>query len=148
MAEFTAKMGNPAHVDEINGLQSLVYADLKIIGYEVFMVVYFSQNGLEGGTYYFNTFSAEERVKCYKDMQIDLQARYGPARILDMILREAMPHESTWALSSGYVQLNVDTRRNDPVSLWISSPWLTDRLFPGRYDDIINTASGTFTRNF
>ena len=147
-AEFTAKMGNPAVVDEVNGLKSLVYGDLRMLGYEIFMVVYFSQNGLEGGTYYFNTLSAEERIKCYKDMQIDLQAKYGTARVLDMILREAMPHESSWALDSGYVQLTVDTRRNDPVTLWFSSPWLTNKLFPGRYDDVINTSTGKFTRTF
>jgi hypothetical protein len=130
--EFTAKMGNPAHVDEINGLRSLVYDSIIVSGYPVFLLAYFSQSGLEGGTYYFDTFSYEERIQCYTDIRKELLERYGPTYLNDIFsttFREMAPYESSWNLSSGYVHLKVDTRRNDPVTLWFSSPVLTRILF-------------------
>ncbi|MDR3020266.1 MAG: hypothetical protein LBU66_05115, partial [Treponema sp.] len=75
ISDFTARMGNPAHVDEINGLQSLVYDNLIVSGFQAFMVAYFSGNGLEGGTYYFNTFSLEELMQCYTNLQNELLQR-------------------------------------------------------------------------
>ena len=129
LQEFKAKMGNPAHVDEIDGLQSLVYDNLNISGYPVFMLVYFSRNGLEGGTYYFHTFSLDELMKCYTDVQKELLAKYGPTNLCDGIIKEMRPYETSWEnLDNGYIYLKVNTRQNEPVTLWFSSPALTQRL--------------------
>lgn len=130
MTEFTAKMGNPARVDEVNGLRSLVYDNLIVSGYRAFMVVFFSKNGLEGGTYYLETFSYDELVKCYSDLQNELIELYGPTRIINTIHRERAPYMTAWShLKTGYIHLLVDTRKNDPISLWYSSPALTSQLF-------------------
>jgi len=127
--EFVAKMGNPAHTDEVNGLQSLVYDNLIVSGYPAFMLAYFSQNGLEGGTYYFHTYSLDELMKCYTDVQKELLAKYGPTNLRDGIIKELRPYETSWNnLSTGYVYLKVNTRQNEPVTLWFSSPALTKRL--------------------
>ena len=126
--EFIAKMGNPAHIDEFNGLQSLIYDSLIVSGYPVFMLAYFSQNGLEGGTYYFHTFSLDELMKCYTDVQKELLEKYGPTNLRDGIIKEMRPYETSWNLSTGYVYLKVNTRQNEPVTLWFSSPALTKRL--------------------
>lgn len=120
-------MGLPAHSDEINGLRSLVYDNLIVSGYQAFMVVFFSQDGLEGGTYYFNTFSLDELMQCYRSMQNELLNLYGPTAG-DEIFREPRAYETMWYLDSGFVYLSVNTRQNDPVSLWHSSPALTERL--------------------
>jgi len=129
LQEFTTKMGKPAHVDNINGLQSLVYENLIVSGYRAFMVAYFSKDGLEGGTYYFNTFSYDELVNCYTNVQKELISLYGSTALSDMIFKELAPYESLWKLNSGYVHLKVDTRRNEPVTLWYSSPTLNKILF-------------------
>ena len=133
LQEFTSKMGNPAHVDAINGLQSLVYDNLIVSGYPVFLIAYFSQNGLEGGTYYFNTHSLDELMSCYTQVQRELLDTYGYTNktltLFDEISREMRPYETSWNLSSGYVYLKVNTRQNEPVSLWFSSPALTRQLF-------------------
>ena len=127
---FTARMGNPAYVEEINGLRSLVYDNIEVSGYQVFLIAYFSQSGLEGGTYYFvDTYSNEERIQCYTNMRRELLERYGSTNLNDTLFREMAPYESSWDLPSGYVHLKVDTRRNDPVTLWFSSPALTRILF-------------------
>ena len=127
--DFTAKMGNPAHTEETDGLRSLVYDNIMVLGYPVFMVVYFSNSGLEGGTYYFNTRNLDELIKCYKDVQKDLLAKFGPTVLCDVIIREMRPYESSWDLPGGYVYLKVNTRQNEPVMLWYSSPSLTKKLF-------------------
>jgi hypothetical protein len=129
MEVFTAKMGKPAFTDEIDGLKSLVYDKLIVSGYQAFMVVYFSKNGLEGGTYYFNTFSLDELTRCYKDLQKELLEKYGPTVLCDGIIKEMRPYESAWNLKNGYVYLKVNTRNNDPVTLWYSSPYLTKKIF-------------------
>jgi len=130
MEDFTAKMGKPAYIEEIDGLKSLLYDKLTISGYQAFMVVYFSKNGLEGGTYYFNTFSLDELMQCYKDMQKELVEKYGSTTTLfDKIMREMRPYESSWNLKNGYVYLKVNTRKNEPVTLWYSSPYLTKKIF-------------------
>jgi len=126
--EFTAKMGKPSHVDRYDDLQSLVYDNIKVLGYPVFMLVYFSKNGLEGGTYYFNTFSLDELMQCYKDLQKELLGQYGPTILCDGIIREMRPYETSWNLKSGYVYLKVNTRQNEPVTLWYSSPALTKKI--------------------
>ena len=121
-------MGNPVHVDQFDGLQSLVYDGLMVSGYPVFMVAYFSQNGLEGGTYYFHTFTLDELIQCYRDLQNELLDKYGDTTLRDVIFRELRPYETSWNLSTGYVYLKVNTRQNEPVTLWYSSPELTRRL--------------------
>ena len=129
MEAFKSKMGNPLHTEEINGLQSLIYDNLKMTGYSVYMIAYFSQNGLEGGAYYFNTTSVEELMRCYTDVQNELLAQYGPTLMKEVLLREMRPYETAWDLSSGYIHLKVNTRQwTEPVILWYSSPALTKRL--------------------
>jgi len=128
MEDFIKKMGKPAYTEEIDGLKSLVYDKLTISGYQAFMVVYFSKNGLEGGTYYFNTFSLDELMQCYKDMQKELLGKYGPTVLCDGIIKEMRPYETSWNLKNGYVYLKVNTRKNEPVTLWYSSPYLTKKL--------------------
>jgi hypothetical protein len=68
-------------------------------------------------------------MRCYRELQGGLINRYGPSRLMDEILREPRPYDSTWNLAEGYVHLGVNTRRNDPVTLWYSSPALTRKLF-------------------
>lgn len=128
LQEFKAKMGEPVHVEEINGLQSLIYENVQLAGYSAFMLVYFSHNGLEGGTYYFDTKNLEELMRCYTDVQNELLALYGPTLLIDEMLREMRPYETSWNLPGGYIYLKANTRRNEPVSLWVSSPELTRRL--------------------
>jgi hypothetical protein len=129
LADFTAKMGNPAHTDEVNGLRSLVYENVIVSDYLAFMVVYFSQNGLEGGTYYFLTNTYDELTRCYAAFQHELMEKYGSTVLRDTIYKEMAPYETSWNLNNGYIKLKVDTRRNDPVTIWYSSPSLTRRLF-------------------
>jgi len=128
MKDFTAKMGKPAHEDEYNGLKSLIYDNIEVAGYSVFMLAYFSNAGLEGGTYYFHTVNLDQLMQCYKDVQKELLAKYGPTVLCDGIIREMRPYESSWDLPGGYVYLKVNTRQNEPVTLWYSSPALTKKM--------------------
>jgi len=128
MKDFTAKMGKPSHMEKYDDLQSLVYDNLEVSGYPVFMVAYFSKDGLEGGTYYFHTFNLDQLMQCYKDIQKNLLALYGPTILCDGIIREMRPYETSWNLKSGYVYLKVNTRQNEPVTLWYSSPKLTKKI--------------------
>jgi len=132
LQEFKAKMGEPVNVENNNGFQSLLYDNIQISGYPVFMLAYFSRNGLEGGAYYFNTFNQEELMQCYTTVQGELLEKYGPTPVYYPILKEAFPYISYWDLGTGYVQLRVDTRRNEPVTLWYSSPRLTEMVFGNR----------------
>jgi len=129
---FKAKMGNPVHVESANGFQSLIYKDITVAGYRAFMVVYFSKKGLEGGAYYFDTNNPEELTKCYTAIQDDLVTLYGDtpptAGRLEKLLNEMRVYESCWELPSGYIHLKVNTRKSDPVTLWISFPTLTKIL--------------------
>jgi len=127
--DFKARVGEPVHMEENDGIQSLIYENIRVSGYSVFMVAYFSQRGLEGGTYYFNTSDVGELMKCYSDLQTELAARFGPTLLYEVLLRELRPYESSWNLPSGYVYLKVNTRWwNEPVTLWYSSPELTRKL--------------------
>jgi hypothetical protein len=129
LEEFTKKMGKPGSKEEVDGLTALVYDNIEVQGYPVFMLVYFSKSGLEGGTYYFHTFSLEELMQCYTDVQKDLLAKYGPTLLCDGIIKEMRPYETSWNLKGGYVYLKVNTRQHEPVMLWYSSPALTQKLF-------------------
>ncbi|MDR2542850.1 MAG: hypothetical protein LBC80_05310 [Treponema sp.] len=133
MEAFKARMGNPVHTEEFNGFQSLVYEDVSMSGYKAYMVAYFSKNGLEGGAYYFNTNNLEELMMCYAAVQRELVAQFGPtppapAGRYEELLRELRAYETCWNLPGGYVHLKVNTRRSDPVTLWISFPTLTSLL--------------------
>jgi hypothetical protein len=127
--DFSKRMGNPVAQEENNGLRSLVYENIEVLGFPTYMVVYFSENGLEGGTYYFLTYNLDELMGCYNAVRQDLRSRYGPTYLFDGIIREMRPYECSWKLPGGYVYLKVNTRiSNDPVTLWCSSPSLTKRL--------------------
>lgn len=127
--DFIAKMGRqPEYTDEADGLKSFVYDKLIVSGFQTFMVAFFSSDGLEGGSYYFNTFSNTERTKCYNDLQKELVEKYGEAHLFDKIYKEPAPYMSSWSLESGYIMLKIDTRKNDPVTLWFSSPKLTKTI--------------------
>jgi hypothetical protein len=129
--EFTARMGSPVYVDEYDDLQTLIYENIAVLGYSAFMLVYFSENGLEGGTYYFNTFSFDELTRCYINVQRQLLSLYGSSTVStyqDETFREMRPYETIWDLPGGYVYLKVNTRENEPVTLWYSSPALTGRI--------------------
>jgi len=129
MRNFKARMGEPVHTEEVNGLQSLVYDNVRVSEFSAFMIAYFSNNGLEGGTYYFKTTNPADLVRCYTELQKELLERYGPTLLYEVLLREMRPYESSWNLPSGYILLKINTRWwNEPVSLWFSSPELTRRL--------------------
>jgi hypothetical protein len=136
METFTARVGNPAHVEEYNGIRSLVYDNISMAGFSAFMVVYFSQNGLEGGAYYFDTIGLEELMMCYMAVQRELVAQFNhpppaPEGRFEELLPEMRVYESAWILPTGYIHLKVNTRTSDPVTLWISFPTLTAMLDGG-----------------
>jgi hypothetical protein len=128
LEEFTAALGTPVAKEKIDGLTSLAYENIEVSGYLTFMMVYFSESGLEGGTYYFVTKDQNDLMDCYRLLQRGLINQYGPTGLLDEILKEMRPYESAWNLEGGYVHLKVNTRRNEPVTLWYSSPALTKKL--------------------
>ncbi|GHV94846.1 hypothetical protein AGMMS50293_11660 [Spirochaetia bacterium] len=129
MEEFTVRMGKqPISREEVDGLVSLAYENIEVSGFTTYMIVYFSKTGLEGGTYYFLTKDLDELMKCYLDIQKQLVNQYGPTVLMDGIIREMRPYETSWNLESGYIYLKVNTRKNEPVTLWYSSPALTKRL--------------------
>jgi hypothetical protein len=128
LKDFTAKMGKPVHQEEREGITSLIYENIEVSGFPTYMLVYFSKTGLEGGTHYFLTNTLDELMQCYLDVQKELVERYGPTQLQDGIIRERRPYETAWDLPGGYVYLKVNTRLNEPVTLWYSSPALTKKL--------------------
>ena len=127
---FKARVGNPLLVENTGGFQSLLYENVSWAGHRAFMIAYFSQNGLEGGMYYFNTIGLEEMMKCYNSVQKELVTFFGPtppapAGRYEELMREMRAYESCWMLPTGYIHLKVNTRTGDPVTLWISFPALT-----------------------
>ena len=133
LVAFKAKMGNPVHVENMNGYQSLIYDNVSVAGYKAYMVAYFSKKGLEGGAYYFDTNNLEELQKCYTAVLDDLVIQFGatppaPAGRYEKLLTEMRTYESCWDLPTGYIHLKVNTRKSDPVTLWISFPTLTKML--------------------
>jgi len=135
MDTFIKKMGKPVSREEVNGLVSLVWENVTVKGYTTYMLAYFSKSGLQGGTYYFLTYTMDELMKCYSEVRQELRDRYGPTYLYDGIIKELRPYESSWNLPGGYVYLKVNTREGDPVTLWYSSPELTKQLF-GRVDPV------------
>ena len=130
---FRARMGNPAFVENSGGFQALVYENAQFAGNRALMVAYFSSTGLEGGIYYFNAAGLEDIMMCYDSVQKELVLTYGPtppapAGRYEPLMREMRSYETCWMLSGGYVHLRVNTRTNEPVTLWISFPTLTEIL--------------------
>jgi len=130
---FKARMGEPVHIEEANGFQSLIYENVPMAGFKAFMVAYFSKSGLEGGAYYFDTNNLMELMTCYDKVQKELVTLLGPtppppAGRYEPLLREMRTYETCWNLPEGFVHLKVNTRKNDPVTLWISFPTLTAML--------------------
>jgi hypothetical protein len=131
LADFIAGEGEPISRETVGGLVSLAYENRELSGRRAYMLVYFSSAGLEGGAYYFLTETLEEVMACYRDVQQQLIARYGPGILMDEITRERFPYESSWNLSGSYIHLKANTRTNEPVTLWYSSPALTAQLLRG-----------------
>ena len=130
MNDFISKMGQPVSRDKNNGLDSLVWRNVDINGYTTYMIAYFCRLGLQGGTYYFVTHNLEEDIKCYSEMREELRNKFGPTRLFDGgIMRELRPYVCSWTFPTGYVQLKVNTRYEEPVTLWYSSPELTKQFF-------------------
>ncbi|MDR0455588.1 MAG: hypothetical protein LBH20_02760 [Treponema sp.] len=129
MADVVKKMGKPVSREEVNGLTSLVWENVEVNGYTTYMLAYFSKSGLQGGTYYFLTYTMDELMRCYSEVRQELRDRFGPTYLFDGIIRELRPYESSWNLPGGYVYLKVNTRQGDPVTLWYSSPELTKKVF-------------------
>ena len=129
MDDVIKKMGKPLSREKNNDLDSLIWEGIIINGYTVYMQAYFSNKGLQGGTYYFLTYNMEQHMKCYSEMREELRNRFGPTHLFDGIINELRAYESSWNLPSGYVHLKVNTRLGEPVTLWYSSPELTKKIF-------------------
>jgi hypothetical protein len=129
------KMGKPISREHINGLESVIWEGVIVKGYTTYMLAYFSKTGLQGGTYYFLTYSQDELMRCYSELRQDLRNLYGPTHLFDRIIKEMRPYECSWTLPGGYVYLKVNTRLGEPITLWYSSPELTKQMFgePKKY---------------
>jgi len=132
MEAVVAGMGQPVSREEVDGFVSLLWENVEMGGFLAFMLAYFSPAGLQGGVFYFRTYTMDETMRCYADLQRELLQRYGPTRILDTITRELRPYATSWNLAGGMVRLRVNTREWEPVTLWYSSPELTAHVFGNR----------------
>ncbi|MDR0455445.1 MAG: hypothetical protein LBH20_02020 [Treponema sp.] len=130
-ADVIKKMGKPLLREEWedHGLTVLAWENVEVNGYTTYMLAYFSQSGLQGGTYYFLTYTTDELMRCYSEVRQELRDRFGPTYLFDGIVRELRPYESAWNLPSGYVCLKVNAREGDPVMLWYTSPELTKKIY-------------------
>ena len=129
MENVIRRMGNPVSREEVDGLVSLVWENVRVNEYTAFMIAYFSPSGLQGGTYFFLTDSRDEIIRCYRTMRDELRIRHGSTYLFDSIIWDSPPWESSWNLPGGYVYLKASTQRGDPVTLWFSSPYLTAHIF-------------------
>ena len=129
MESVIKKMGKPVSREKVNGLDSLVWENVEVNGYMAYMLCYFSKSRLQGGTYYFLTYTMDELMQCYNEVRQELRDRFGPTYLFDGIIKELRPYECSWNLPGGYVYLMVNTLNGDPVTLWYSSPELTKQLF-------------------
>jgi hypothetical protein len=126
--EFTGREGEPLSRETVGDLVSLAYENKELSGHTAYMLVYFSETGLEGGAYYFLTKNLDEVIVCYRELQQALVSQYGPGILMDEIIREMFPYESSWNPSGTYIHLKANTRTNEPVTLWYSSPALTKKI--------------------
>jgi len=130
MDEVVKKMGKPVSRETVDGLESLVWENVDVSGFNSYMIAYFSpKGGLQGGTYYFVTNTMDDIIKCYGKLQMELYGRYGRTVLFDEIIKELRPYESSWNLPGGYVYLMVNARQGVPVTLWYSSPELSKKVF-------------------
>jgi len=130
MDEVIKKMGRPVSREKVDGLDSLVWENVDVSGFTSYMIAYFSpKGGLQGGTYYFVTYTIEDIIKCYGGLQMELYNRFGRTNLFDECIKELRPFESSWNLPGGYVYLMVNARQGVPVTLWYSSPELSKKIF-------------------
>ena len=129
MDEVIKKLGQPISRETVDGLVSLVWENVKVSGFTSYMIAYFSPSGLQGGTYYFVTYTMDDIIKCYGTLQRELYNRFGKTNLFEEIIREMRPYESSWNLPGGYVFLMVNARQGVPVTLWFSSPELSKKIF-------------------
>jgi hypothetical protein len=129
MDEVIKKMGRPVSRETVDGLVSLVWENVEVSGFTSYMIAYFSSKGLQGGTYYFVTYTMDDIIKCYGGLQMELYNRFGRTNLFDEIIKELRPYESSWNLPGGYVYLMVNARQGIPVTLWFSSPELSKKIF-------------------
>ena len=135
MDEVVKKMGRPVSRETVDGLVSLVWENVDVSGFTSYMIAYFSSKGLQGGTYYFVTYTIDDIIKCYGGLQRELYNRFGKTNLFDEVIRELRPYESSWNLPGGYVYLMVNARLGVPVTLWFSSPELSKKIF-GQTDPV------------
>jgi hypothetical protein len=128
MDDFIKKMGRPVSREKVNGLDSLLWENVEVNGYITYMIAYFSRSGLQGGTYYFVTYTQDEEIACYSQLRQQHLERFGPTRLHDIMIKELRAYECSWNLPGGYVYLMVNARQGDPVTLWYSSPELTSQM--------------------
>ena len=128
MEDVIKRMGNPVSREKNNGLDSLIWEGVIVNGYATYMLAYFSNNKLQGGTYYFLTYNMEEHMKCYSEMRQELRDKFGPTFLFDGMINELRAYQSSWNLPGGYIHLKVNTRLGEPVTLWYSSPELTKQM--------------------
>jgi len=131
MQDVIKQMGNPVSREEVNGLVSLVWENVLVGDYTTYMLAYFSRAGLQGGTYYFLTRDLDETMRCYTEMRQGFRDRYGETVLFNGILREPRTYECSWNLSGGFVYLKVNTRTGEPLTVWYSSPSLTQQIMGG-----------------
>jgi hypothetical protein len=129
MDEVIKKMGKPVSRETVDGLVSLVWDNVEVSGFNSYMIAYFSPKGLQGGTYYFVTYTIDDIIKCYGGLQMELYNRFGRTNLFDEAIKELRPYESSWNLPGGYVYLMVNARLGVPVTLWYSSPELSKKIF-------------------
>jgi len=129
MDEVIKTMGKPISQEKVDGLDSLVWENVDVSGFTSYMIAYFSSKGLQGGTYYFVTYTMDDIIKCYGGLQRELSDRFGKTTLFDPIIKELRPYESSWNLPGGYVYLMVNARQGVPVTLWFSSPELSKKIF-------------------
>jgi len=130
------KMGKPVSQETVSGLVSLVWENVEVSGFTAYMIAYFSpKDGLQGGTYYFVTYTMDDIIKCYGTLQRELYNRFGRTALFDEIINQLRPYESSWNLPGGFIYLMVNARNGVPVTLWYSSPELSKKIF-GQTDPV------------
>jgi len=130
--EFIKKMGQPINREEQDGLVSLIWENIFVFGYKTYMLAYFTNDGLQGGTYYFLTYDMDQLIKCYTEMQQELRNKYGPTNLYRAIQKELRDYECLWNVSDNYIHLKTNTRRGEPVTILYLSPKLADKIINNR----------------
>jgi len=126
--EFIKKMGQPITRNEQDGIVSLFWENVFVLGYKTYMLAYFSEKGLQGGTYYFLTYDMDQLMKCYTEMRQELRNKYGPTNLYHPIQKELRHYECFWNVSGNYVHLKTNTRRGEPVTLLYLSPEFAKKI--------------------